>query len=79
MHLQFIVLNILFSSLALKSWLQRKRKVILVKKKKIVRKTVEVKKEIIKKHENGVRVSDLAAEHGLLKIRPYMSHFPHCC
>ena len=27
-------------------------------KRKVVRKTIEVKKEIIAKHENGVRVSD---------------------
>ena len=36
-------------------------------KRKIVRRTVEVKKEIIAKHENGVYVFDLAAEHGMTK------------
>ena len=36
-------------------------------KRKIVRRTVEVKKEIITKHENGVCVSDLAAEYGMAK------------
>ena len=36
-------------------------------KGKIVRRTVEVKKGIIIKHENGVRVSDLAAEYGMAK------------
>ena len=35
-------------------------------KRKIVRR-VEVKKEIITKHENGVRVSDLAAEYDIAK------------
>ena len=36
-------------------------------KRKIVRRTVEVKKEIITKHENGICVSDLAAEYGMAK------------
>ena len=36
-------------------------------KRKILRRTVEVKKEIITKHENGVCVSDLAAEHDMTK------------
>ena len=36
-------------------------------KRKIVRQTVEVKKEIITKHENGICVSDLAAEYGMAK------------
>ena len=36
------------------------------RKRKIVR-AVEVKIEIITKHENGVRVSDLAAEYGMAK------------
>ena len=36
-------------------------------KRKIVRRTVEVKKEIITKHENGACVSDLAAEYGMAK------------
>ena len=36
-------------------------------KRKIVGRSVEVKKEIITKHENGVRVSDLAAEYGIAK------------
>ena len=35
-------------------------------KRKIVRK-VQVKKETIAKHENGVYVFDLAAEHGMTK------------
>jgi len=36
-------------------------------KRKIVRTTIEVKKEIIRKHENGVCVSDLALQFGLAK------------
>ena len=36
-------------------------------KRKIVGKTVEVKKKIITKHENGVGVLDLAAEYGMAK------------
>ena len=36
-------------------------------KRKILRGTVEVKKVVIAKHENGVHVSDLAAEHGMTK------------
>ena len=36
-------------------------------KRKIVRGTVEVKKVVIAKHENGVYVSDLAAEYGMTK------------
>ena len=36
-------------------------------KRKLVRRTVQVKKETIAKHENGVCVSDLAAEHGKTK------------
>ena len=35
-------------------------------KRKFVR-TVEVKKEIITKHENGIHVSDLAAKYGMMK------------
>jgi hypothetical protein len=37
-------------------------------KRKVVRTTIEVKKEIISKHENGVRVSDLAMQFGMAKI-----------
>ena len=40
---------------------------ILDKEKKYVRRTIQIKKEIITKHENGVRVSDLAAEYGMAK------------
>ena len=36
-------------------------------KRKMTRITVEVKKEIIAKHENGVRVSDLATQFGVAK------------
>ena len=36
-------------------------------KRKVVRKTIEVKKEIIAKHENGIRVSDLAVQYGMAK------------
>ena len=36
-------------------------------KRKIVRRTVQVKKETIAKHENGVYVFDLAAEHGMTR------------
>ena len=35
--------------------------------RKIVRTTIEVKKEIIRKHENGVRVTDLASRFDLAK------------
>ena len=34
-------------------------------KRKVVRRTIEVKKEIITKHENGVRVCDVAAQYGM--------------
>jgi hypothetical protein len=37
-------------------------------RRKVVRTTIEVKKEIISKHENGVRVSDLAMQFGMVKI-----------
>jgi hypothetical protein len=37
-------------------------------KRKVVRTTIEVKKEIISKHENGVRVSDLVMQFGMAKI-----------
>jgi hypothetical protein len=36
-------------------------------KRKVVRTTIEVKNEIISKHENGVRVSDLAMQFGMAK------------
>lgn len=36
-------------------------------KRKVVRTTIELKKEIIAKHENGVRVSDLAKQYGMPK------------
>jgi hypothetical protein len=36
-------------------------------KRKMTRITIEVKKEITAKHENGVRVSDLAAQFGMAK------------
>ena len=36
-------------------------------KRKIVRTTIELKKEIIAKYENGVRVSDLALQYGMAK------------
>jgi transposase-like protein len=36
-------------------------------KRKMTRITIEVKKEIIAKHENGVRVSDLATQFGMAK------------
>jgi transposase-like protein len=36
-------------------------------KRKMTRITKEVKKEIITKHENGVRVSDLATQFGMAK------------
>jgi DNA-binding IclR family transcriptional regulator len=36
-------------------------------KRKMTRITIEVKKEIIAKHENGVRVSDLAIQFGVAK------------
>ena len=36
-------------------------------KTKIVRRTVQVKKKTIAKHENGVYVFDLAAEHGMTR------------
>jgi transposase-like protein len=36
-------------------------------KREVVRTTKEVKKEIISKHENGVRVSDLAMKFGVTK------------
>ena len=35
--------------------------------KRNVRRTIQIKKEIITKQENGVRVSDLAAEYGMAK------------
>ena len=35
--------------------------------KKNVRRTIQIKKEIITKHENGICVSDLAAEYGMAK------------
>ena len=41
-------------------------------KRKIVRRTVEVKKEIITNHENGIRVSDLAADFGMAKSITYL-------
>jgi hypothetical protein len=37
-------------------------------KRKVVRTTIEVKKEIISKHENGVLVSDLAMQFDMAKI-----------
>ena len=37
--------------------------------RKVVRTTTELKKEIIAKFENGVRVSDLAAQHNMAKSR----------
>ena len=36
-------------------------------KRKVVRKTVEFKKELIAKYESGVRVSELAKEFGMVK------------
>jgi transposase-like protein len=36
-------------------------------KRKMTRITIEVKKEIIAKHENGVHVSDLATQFGMAK------------
>ena len=36
-------------------------------KRKVVRTTIELKKEIITKYENGVRVSDLASQYGMAK------------
>ena len=36
-------------------------------KRKTVRQTIELKKEIIAKYENGVRVSDLALQYGMAK------------
>lgn len=36
-------------------------------KRKVVRKTIEVKKEIIAEHENGVCVSDLAVQYAIAK------------
>jgi transposase-like protein len=36
-------------------------------KRKMTRTTIEVKKEIIAEHENGVRVSDLATQFGMAK------------
>ena len=40
---------------------------LVKKKKKKIERTIQIKKEIITKHENGVRVSDLAAEYGMAK------------
>lgn len=36
-------------------------------KRKIIRNTIELKKEIIEKHENGARVSELATNYGIAK------------
>ena len=36
-------------------------------RKKKIERTIQIKKEIIVKHENGVLVSDLAAEYGMAK------------
>lgn len=38
-----------------------------IEKRKVVRKTVEFKKELIAKYESGVRVTDLAKEYGMAK------------
>ena len=37
-------------------------------KRKVVRTTIELKKEIVKKFENGVRLSDLAAQYKMAKF-----------
>lgn len=37
-------------------------------KRKTVRTTIELKKEIIAKYESGVRVSDLASQYNILGI-----------
>lgn len=55
------------------------KKVMSVKgkeKRKTVRTTIELKKEIIAKYENGVRVSDLAVEYGMAKstISTFLKH-----
>ena len=67
-YLQFYCTEHSFLFISAQLWVQRKREVILVKEKKIVRRTFEVKKEIITKHENGAHVSDLAAEYGMAKL-----------
>ena len=36
-------------------------------KRKVTRRTLKIKKEIITKHENGVCISDLAAQYGMAK------------
>jgi transposase-like protein len=41
-------------------------------KRKMIRITIEVKKEIVAKHENGVRVSDLATQFGVAKSTIYV-------
>ena len=44
-----------------------RRKAASSEKRKVVRTTVEFKQELIAKYEEGVRVSDLVKEHGMLK------------
>ena len=44
--------------------------------RKLTRYSIEIKKEIIEKHERGVRVSDLASQYGMTKfmICTYLKH-----